>query len=49
MRAVQPMKNTKSFEYEADVQEFRKAAREKRQGRNEQRASKRNYSEGVDV
>lgn len=46
MRAVVPMKNTKSYEYDAEVSEFRKNAKNKRKERQQGRDSKRSYTEG---
>lgn len=46
LKAVVPMKNTKSYEYEADVSEFRKNEKRKRKQRQQSRDSKRSYNDG---
>lgn len=46
LKAVVPMKNTKSYEYEADVSEFRKNEKRKRKQRQQSRDNKRSYNDG---
>lgn len=46
MKAVVPMKNTKSYEYESEVNEFRKNEKRKRKQRQQSRDVKRSYNDG---
>lgn len=46
MYAVAKMKNQKSYEYDAELQQFRKDQKEQRKGRKAQRDAKHNYQEG---
>lgn len=46
MKGVVKMANTKSYVYDQELREFKKAARNQRDRRKNQRNAKRNYNEG---